>query len=167
MQENGTPQQFITKEIAAEMLNLSPRRVLELAKSGKIRQEESYNPETKRRQTVLSTEDVQKLANERQAVPGNPFLNSIPVPQLPAIIHTEMTTSRIPQNPLVRRIDPPQPAALPHPAQWLTLKQAAEYTGLPESALKQLIEDERLPALDVGPRPGGKWRISRGRLDTL
>jgi len=48
--------EYITKTLAAQMLGLSERRVLEL----KIRQQETYNAETKRRQTVLAKADVEK-----------------------------------------------------------------------------------------------------------
>jgi excisionase family DNA binding protein len=50
---------------------------------------------------------------------------------------------------------------------WLTIAEAADYTGLPESFLLHMIEEGDLPALDVGVRPGGKWRVSRRALDGI
>jgi hypothetical protein len=79
--ERTMPEEYITKEIAAEMLGLSPRRALELADEGKIGKQESDNPQTKRRQTVLSAKDVKRLAAERQ--PGTALIAaSASTPQL-------------------------------------------------------------------------------------
>jgi len=54
-----------------------------------------------------------------------------------------------------------------HPGQWLSLPEAAAYTGLPQSTLRKLIASRKLLALDVGPRPGGRWRVKRSDLDAI
>jgi len=58
-------------------------------------------------------------------------------------------------------------APIYHPAQWLSLPEAAAYTGLPQSTLRKLLASRKLPALDTGPRLGGRWRIKRSDLDNL
>jgi excisionase family DNA binding protein len=54
-----------------------------------------------------------------------------------------------------------------HPGQWLCLAEAAAYTGLPQSTLRKLLASRKLPALDTGPRLGGRWRIKRSDLDDI
>jgi len=54
-----------------------------------------------------------------------------------------------------------------HPGQWLSLPEAAAYTGLPQSTLRQLLANRKLPGFDTGPRLGGRWRIKRSDLDNL
>ncbi|HXM43776.1 MAG TPA: helix-turn-helix domain-containing protein [Bryobacteraceae bacterium] len=54
-----------------------------------------------------------------------------------------------------------------HPGQWLSLPEAAAYTGLPQSTLRKLLGSRKLPALDTGPRLGGRWRIKRSDLDAI
>ncbi|HUD98633.1 MAG TPA: helix-turn-helix domain-containing protein [Bryobacteraceae bacterium] len=54
-----------------------------------------------------------------------------------------------------------------HEHQWLSLPEAAAYTGLPQSALRKLLASRKLAALDTGPRLGGRWRIKRSDLDNI
>jgi excisionase family DNA binding protein len=54
-----------------------------------------------------------------------------------------------------------------HPGQWLCLAEAAAYTGLPQSTLRKLLANRKLPGLDTGPRLGGRWRIKRSDLDDI
>ena len=139
-----TGPEFLSKQLAAERLKLSPRRVLELAAAGKIRQRRVIDPKTKRTQMVLLAADVNRLAS-----------GMAPAPVSAA---TEMRVARL-------------NAALPPvevtPRLWMTADQAAEYSGLPASFLLGMITGGRLPALDVGVRPGGRYRISRRDLDSI
>jgi excisionase family DNA binding protein len=50
---------------------------------------------------------------------------------------------------------------------WMSAKEAAEYSGLPVSTMKVLIGTGKIPAIDCGPRPGGRWRVKRSDLDAL
>jgi excisionase family DNA binding protein len=136
--------EFLTKQIAAARLKLSPRRVLELAAAGKIRQRRVIDPKTKRTQMVLLAADINRLA-----------AGTAPAPVSAA---TEMRVARL-------------NAALPPvevtPRPWMTADQAAEYSGLPASFLLGMIASGRLAALDVGIRPGGRYRIKRTDLDGI
>jgi len=58
-------------------------------------------------------------------------------------------------------------APIYHAAQWLSMPEAAAYTGLPQSALRRLMADGKLRGLDTGPRLGGRWRIKRSDLDAI
>jgi hypothetical protein len=57
--------------------------------------------------------------------------------------------------------------ALDHSRPWLTLAQAAEYSGLPESYLRGVAEGGNIAAIDVGIRPGGRWRFHRDSLGNV
>jgi hypothetical protein len=48
---------------------------------------------------------------------------------------------------------------------WLTLEQAADYSGLPAAVLLNFIALKKLNTLNVGRRRGGQWRIRRLDLD--
>jgi len=52
------------------------------------------------------------------------------------------------------------------PPPWLTVEEAAAYSGLPASFLLGLVESRRLPALDVGLGPDG-YRVRRLDVDAI
>jgi excisionase family DNA binding protein len=64
-----------------------------------------------------------------------------------------------------KAIGPASEPAPPRP--WLNLDESAEYSGLPASVLRDLVAGGHLPALDVGVRPGGRFRVRRADLDAL
>jgi len=49
----------------------------------------------------------------------------------------------------------------------LTVVEAEAEYGIPETVLFELIESAALPFIDVGPRPGGKYRIMRRDLEAF
>lgn len=158
---------YITKEIAARILGVSPRRALELCSEGKIRSKEGHNPQTKRRQTLLVEEDVRRLAAERTtlsdlvATAALPHVGSASPHEAQAALQRASELSV--RNPAeASHIS----AASPVPRNWLTLDEAAA-CGLPASYLLSLIESGELPARNVGVRPGGRWRIRRADLEQL
>jgi excisionase family DNA binding protein len=69
----------------------------------------------------------------------------------------------------VAALPPPQPVSAPRVPEtpWLTLDEAAVYSGLPVSYLQKQIDDGCLAAIDVGVRPGGRYRVARRDLDTI
>jgi excisionase family DNA binding protein len=143
--------EYLTKEIAAQRLHLSVRRVLELSARGMIKRRSMTDPATKRRQTVFLAQDV-----DRAVVDGNKRLVAYRGGAVGAIE--------------AAAVPPPQPvSALPAVPDrlWLTMEEAANYSGLPASFLLQMIEDRRLPALDVGVRPGGRYRVARRDIDAI
>jgi excisionase family DNA binding protein len=62
---------------------------------------------------------------------------------------------------------PVQPAPPVSDRPWLTIDEAADYSGLPASFLLGMIEEKRLGALDVGVRAGGRYRVSRRDIDAI
>lgn len=143
--------EWITKDAAGKMLDLSPRRVLELAADGQFDKRTHLNPETRRRQVLLSLESVRRYAQ---------MLTQPPQP-------APVTAALVPR-PMAVAVSARAAAPLPDPTTaWLTLEAAETYTGLPASFLRDLIERGLLAALDVGKRPGGRWRVCRRDLDGI
>jgi excisionase family DNA binding protein len=124
--------------------------VLELSRSGVIRRRQVTDPVTKRRQTVLSARDIYAVVegNRRLVAYRGGAVSAGEVAALP----------------------PAQPPLQPAPAPdrpWLTVEEAAAYSGLPASFLLQLVEKRRLAALDVGVRQGGRYRVARRDVDAI
>jgi hypothetical protein len=55
--------------------------------------------------------------------------------------------------------------AAPSARLWLTLNEAADYSGLPAAVLLNFITLKKIQVLNVGRRRGGQWRIRRLDLD--
>lgn len=156
--------EWIDKHEASRRLRLSPSRIAGLAASGKIQTKPGRN---RRGQptNLLHAGDVERCAFERdnpravlppQKIENDPLVN-VSIHALPDIV-----------NHLIAMI--PTVAAQFKPVQlpqWITVVVAAEYTSLPASTIETLIKSGKLPALDCGPRPGGKWRVKRTDLDAL
>jgi len=121
--------------------------VLELSARGVLKRRTVRDPGTKRRQTVFRADDVAAVIDgQKRLVALRAGAGEVAAPPpLPAI---------------------PAPP-VPHDRPWLTLDEAAEYSGLPASYLLQMVGDRRLAALDVGVRPGGRFRISRRAIDAI
>ncbi len=155
--------EWIGKTEAAERLKISERTVLGLASKGRIASKKERNPETNQTAVKFKASDVERYGFERDN-------------------HQELAngaqTSQV--APIARRGNPYEVSAISDmweivkeaakPKQrkrWLTIKEAEQHSGLPASILVKLIESGKLPALNCGPRVGGKWRISRKDLDAL
>ena len=147
-------EEYVSQKLAAEYVQLSERRLRELAQLGRIARHRKIDPVTGKEATFYRTADLRRLRAE--APP--PRISSAPIalpaaagPAPPAQDAAELEPER-----------PRRPDAL-----WLTLEEAADFTGLPASHLKQLILDRELPARDVGVREGGRYRVCRAELEAL
>ena len=166
MSESG-PVEWISKSEAARLLDKSERTILSMASSGKLRSKQERDA-TKGGQkvTLLHAGDVARWAHAGEIAP---FLNDgesavqlvrnpaagLPAPYIsPQLAEIERTMKEaFPSSRLSRP--------------WLTLGEAAEYSGLPKSVILTLIEASQLKAIDCGPRPGGRYRVKRSDLDAL
>jgi len=156
--------EWITPDEAAKSLGLSIRRVLEYATAGELRTQKNG------RGRLINFSDVEKLKRAREEKRQGEMQRAAASTSgeskagLNGITHALTTTVQA----LVDRtrhsgepaIAQPQPRIKP----WLTLIEAAEYTGLPASYLLKQAKYGALDARDVGPRPGGRWRFSRHSL---
>ena len=120
------------------------RRVLEFAMTGAIKSAKQRDPKSHQMMVVLLKSDVERFRQERD---NPPLLPAVPRDIAPR-----------PQKQLAA------PSAL---SAWLTLDEAADYIGLPSTFLLQGITAGKLPALDVGVRAGGRWRLKRTDLDAI
>jgi excisionase family DNA binding protein len=159
--------EWYSKEEAAVRLGspdrpLSPRRVLELAKEGKIDSGRTRDPNTGQTVVRLHAGSVERyLEQKRNPAPvPPPEARGVREPQALARRGSElMELVRVLRDGCANRA----PARL-----WLTLAEAADYSGLPAAILVRCITDGRLPAIDVGRRRGGRWRIRKvdlGKID--
>lgn len=149
----SAPPDYVSKQLAAARLGLSVRRVLELSTTGAIRRRQVMDPVTKRRQTVLSALDIEQVAVDAEKRP------------------TAYRGGAAGEVAVLPPLQPQLQAAAPAPAHpdrpWLTVEEAEHYSGLPANFLMRMIADGRLPALDVGVRAGGRYRIARRDMDGI
>ena len=153
-----TQSEYINKDLAASRSGLSVRRLLELAARGTIRKRHVRDPKSKRQIAVFDARDIAmiKAGGSPAIIDGQKRLTA--------------ATGFIPLR-SVAAVPQPSPASeihpTPEPRPWMTAAEAADYSGLPASFLVRFIEAGKLPALDVGVRPGGRWRISKRDLDAI
>lgn len=151
------PLGWITKKLAADRLDLSESRVAALLTpsgagfmEGRIRGNPGRSPKSKQKVVLLHEGDVEKLLIERKT----------PIPIKKKKPYRDPITDVI-----LRRAELLAAPETTPGKPWITVSEAAEYSGLPASVISKLAESGELPALDCGPRPGGKWRIKRTDLD--
>jgi hypothetical protein len=136
---------------------LSPRRILDLAKEGKIQSEKFKDPKTNQMTVRIHAGSVERYLDERAK---NCDIRGDRIRQNP----TESDTIRLMD--LVRGL---REGCAAHPARlFLTLSEAVDYSGLPAATLLEFLLSGRLPAIDVGRRRrGGRWRIRQVDLRKL
>lgn len=145
------PSGWLTKQQAAERLNLSTSRVFALGEAGIIKTQRFKSPTSGQFVAIFHSGDIERVIYERE----NPD-------KLPAKLDKPIAVS--PQySEKWYGIKPIEPRQKP----WITISQAADYTGLPVSNILKGVESGEIPARDVGPRPGGRWRVKRSDLDAL
>ena len=141
------PEEYLTKDVAAKRSKRSARRLLELAAAGRIRKIVRPDPKNGHRAIALfHKDDIMALAHG-DGLPPAALQKSAPVRPVAAL---------------------PQPvASVIPPTPWLTLAEAEAYTGLPQLILRHLIHEGKLPALHVGVRAGGQYRVAKRDLDAI
>ena len=149
--------EYLTKPLAAKALGISPRRLVELAAAGHIRRHYHDDPKLRRRIVLFEKAEIDQLLAKRsvEEIPGS------------AVIPSRLLEPLMQSFETYNRRSASEAAAPKFDALWLTPAEAAGYSGLPESFLIRMIQAKQLPAINVGPRPGGRWRISRRDLDAI
>lgn len=172
---------WLTKQQAAQVLGVAEKTIDRMAKAGELHKEILKRP----RQApivVFHPGDVNraKAAREAQQSPA-PFVMSEKESGLSADVSgrpvsdvsRSMSEVSVPWSDSwirdmstrlsnLSKIFPAEPTNL-----WLTLQEAADYSGLPAAVLVDFINSGRLPALDIGRRRGGHWRIRKVDLRKL
>jgi hypothetical protein len=160
--------EWVSKEEAGALLGsigrpLSTRRVLELAKEGRIESGRSRDPNNGQTVVRIHAGSIERYLERKR--------NPEPVPPPEEREAREPRTSQA----LTRRLDVTElvrvlrdGCAIAEPARlWLTLQEAVGYSGLPAATLLEFIAGGRLPFLNVGRRRGGRWRIRKVDLRKL
>jgi len=143
--------EYLNKAVASKRSGLSVRRLLELANRGAIRKQLVRDPKNGNRSlAVFLASDIDRLKSGER--PSTELQISRPVRPLAPIAATSHSDSA---------------SVIPPTRPWLTVAEAGEYSGLPASFLVRLVESGKLPGLDVGVRPGGRWRVAKRDLDAL
>ena len=164
-----TQQQYITREIAGQILSLSTRRAGEVADEKKMHQVEARNPATGMKQKLILAADVYEESRLRNLTiappqqqsqyripPPQPQSAAAPVPQIAAPAEEDEVEE--PATPEIRLYDHFPPAAL------LTVREAAAYLRAPRTYIVALVRSGALPSVKL---PGGGIRIRRRDLDLL
>lgn len=163
---------WFTKQQAADAIGVSTKLIEQFAKEKKLQAAKWKRPEGGARVSVYHPDDVTRLRKER-----NPDAPPFVLPALgdePEAPAGETNALAVHQSP----IDFLQAlaAALGSGSQnsekrsvriaerlFLTLPEAADYSGLPQAHLRRLMKDGKL----IGLKTGSGWRIRRTDLEKL
>lgn len=159
--ETFPPGGWLTKGVASTRLEISESRLSALAVEGKIKTLPARSPESNQPIKLYHEGDVERLVFLRDHPEEKPKLPAkvdklrglMPLSQMETLASLALEEQR------KERQLPLKP--------WLTIFEAADWSGLPASAIKALILSGQLPGIDCGPRPGGRWRVKRVDLEKL
>jgi len=153
--------EWISKEEAGVRLNLSTRRVLELAKDGRLQSAKVTDPKIGQQVVRIQAESVERYLDALQMMPdpevrGGHAEGTLIRPRAERTLSALLDLLRDSHADRTRK----EIMRL-----WLTLEEAEDYSGLPATLLLVWIKSGKLPAMDVGVRRGGRWRIRRVDLE--
>ena len=145
---------WFTKSQAAAFLQVSEKTIERLARKGEIHRETRKRPGI-RPSPVYSPEDLDRVKNAQ-----TPQVAVLP-PQaeaggVPALIPPRVELPSFLQS-LLSGPDVPLKDKL-----FLTVKEAVQFSGLPESTIRRLLRSGKLPGIKLGG-----WRIRRADLEEL
>lgn len=146
----ATKVEWVSKEEAGVLLGtiqrpLSTRRVLELAREGRLESGRVKDPNSHQTVVRIHAGSIERFLELNR--------NPEPIPH--------------PRGLRVRDRSADGTLAVSAHHLWLTLEEAADYSGLPASILLRMVTHAELPTIDVGVRPGGRWRVRRTDLDQI
>lgn len=144
---------------------LSPRRILDLAKEGKIESEKFKDPKTNQMTIRIRAGSVERFLDEKAA----PIAHERPPAGDLSSKSKNLSSGAENLSSVLELVRGLREGFAAHPARlFLTLQEAVEYSGLPAGTLLEFLHSGRLPAIDVGRRRrGGRWRIRQVDLRKL
>jgi len=159
----STQIRWVSKEEAGARLSLSPRRVLELAQEGRIQSARTKDPKTGQNVVRIHAGSVERYLDGLSEIP-EPEVCEPHADRTPARgAHTNRTLLA-----LLELVSETHAERTRSARPWLTLSEAAAYSGLPAITLHHFIREGRLAALDVGRRRrGGRWRVRKVDLHSI
>jgi hypothetical protein len=166
---------WLTKDEAAALLGVHPRQVERREAGGQIRKKAlPREPGQTTARVVYSRADLLAV----KAGTPNDYRRAGSVPGANALTVAGSYDAGAAVGPgaaaletlaaVLQRIAPAvhEPNHAPRP--WLTLEEAAEYSGLPAAWLLRNAKEAYVGAIDLGGRPrGGRWRFRRDELANI
>lgn len=159
---------WLTKQQAATALGVSPKQIERLAKAGRLQYFLWKRPSGGQRLVVYAPEDIERLLHENQ--PSRPYI--VPSEDAPDRAsngngHKQRQTSLKPVSPdgtsLLQAVLVMFQQMSEHAQQsqtvFLTIPEAAKFTGLTDTYIRRACQDGTLKAL----KDGG-WKIRRADL---
>ena len=158
---------WLTKQQAADLIGVSTKTIEKLAQEKRLQMNYWKRPQTGARVVLYHPGDVERLHKERNPE-ADPFVvpesengpkalmaNGTKVPALSSgaaeqFVMALRTLGKRSEVRLAERL-------------FLTVPEASEYSGLPQTHLRRLMKDGGLKAL----KTGGGWRIARVHLEQL
>jgi excisionase family DNA binding protein len=159
---------WLTKQEAADAIGVSTKTIEKFSAEGKLQSAKRSQP-GRPPAAVYHPGDVEALRKERNP-DAQPFVLPRESQALQTTSPTASPTSQIvvasavldalglAARAMTDAVGKPEPPRL-----FLTLDQAAEFSGLPRSYLRELMREEKLPAI----KTGRGWRIRRRDLEAL
>jgi excisionase family DNA binding protein len=149
---SATIPEWLDKHEAAERLGISTRTVLALASAGKIKTQRIRDPKSNQVAVQFNAGDVERYGYERDHPKPEPALavqqqRAVCIP--PQASHTPKYGSKYGVEPRL----------------FLTIGEAAAYSGIPAGLLLDLIDGGEIRAIDAKHRVRGGWLIARRVLD--
>lgn len=159
---------WFSKQEAADAIGVSTKTIEQLAKDGKL-QSARWKKPTGVTVAVYHPEDVQHVRKERNPE-ADPFIlppdRSIPEPSralapvapgaeqffraLAAAVGSSQSSEKVSEVRIPERL-------------FLSIPDAANYSGLPQTHIRRLLADKKLK----GMKTGAGWRIRRADLEKL
>jgi hypothetical protein len=132
-QQEGKTREWLSKDEAAKLLDLSPQRVLALTKDGKpIKYKWERDPESKQRVKLLHAGDVSKYLWDREHPAAKPAKPELPDKELPPLLLEGG----------IREV----PAAARSP--FIQSPEIARRLGLPLPLVLALLKDKTIPSFE-------------------
>lgn len=147
---------LLGKEATAKRLNMSVRRLMERSAEGMIKRHKARDPETGRPGVMFLVADVERLSKAFDAVQVRPAAKPIDA----KFERVEPAAAPPPREPLL--LGSGKTEVFLH--NWLTMSDAAEYSGLPARIVRSLVKSGKLHALPVGLH---RVRIRKADLDAI
>lgn len=143
------------KAEAADFLGVSTREIERKAAAGRLTTKRVRLESDRSDRTVYSCEDLQRIRQEResgalQLAPRGPLANATQLMQTEALTALMAAVYK----PLAPRLD----------RAWVTLDEAAEYSGLPAHVIAEHVRSRQIFAIGRGVKT---WRVLRASLDDL
>lgn len=158
--------QWLSLSETAAALGKSPKTIEAMVTKNQIKS--TTVPRTGRKpERVYEAADVDRLAKEAEArAARSPAVRKEPAPKETILALAPKAQSSLEK--ILERLTAPPPLAVPVDRKlWLSLKEAAAYSGLSQSHLAELREQGKLDVIERGSGRGVRRRISRKSLEAF